>query len=150
MTIAHVLIVEARFHEDIGDMLVRGAREALDAAGATYEHVTVPGALEIPTVIKIASERTVNRFDAYVALGCVLRGETYHFEIVSDESARGIGELGVHYNLPVGNGIITAETIEQAQARANPEQKNVGAGAVRAALRVLEIKRENSKARKVS
>lgn len=150
MTIAHVLIVEARFHEDIGDMLVRGAKEALDAAGAMYEHVTVPGALEIPTVIKIASERTVNRFDAYVALGCVIRGETYHFEIVSDESARGIGELGVHYNLPVGNGIITAENMEQARVRANPEQKNIGAGAVRAALRVLEIKRENSKARKVS
>lgn len=150
MPIAHVLIVEARFHENIGDMLVRGAREALEAAGATYEHVTVPGALEIPAVIKIASERTLNRFDAYVALGCVIRGETYHFEIVSDESARGIGELGVHYSLPVGNGIITAENIEQAIVRANPEEKNVGAGAVRAALRVLELKRENSKVKKVS
>lgn len=150
MPTAHVLIVEARFHENVGDMLMRGAREALDVAGATYEHVTVPGALEIPAVIKIASERTLNRFDAYVALGCVIRGETYHFEIVSDESARGIGELGVHYSLPIGNGIITAENIEQALERANPDERNIGAGAVRAALRVLEIRRKYSKLRKAS
>jgi 6,7-dimethyl-8-ribityllumazine synthase len=150
MPIAHVLIVEARFHENIGDMLVRGAREALEAAGVTYEHITVPGALEIPAVIKIASERTLSRFDAYVALGCVIRGETYHFEIVSDESARGIGELGVHYGLPVGNGIITAENMEQAIARANPAEKMWARGQFARRCVFLELKRENSKVKKVS
>ncbi len=142
----HVLIVEARFHENVGDMLVRGAKQALDAAGATYEHITVPGALEIPGAIKLASERqNFTAFHAYVALGCVIRGETYHFEIVSNESARGIGELTIKDSLCIGNGIITAENMAQALTRANPDEKNVGAGAARAALRLLELKREYSK-----
>lgn len=136
----HVLIVEARFHENIGDMLVRGAKQALDAAGATYEHVTVPGALEIPPVIGMAAE--TKKFDAYVALGCVIRSDNYHFEVVCDESARGIGELGIKNKLAIGNGILTVENYEQAKVRANPEEKNRGASAVHAALSVLEIKRK--------
>ena len=149
MSPVHILIVEARFHENIGDMLVRGARLALDEAGATYEHITVPGALEIPAAIKLASQRQgFNGFHAYVALGCVIRGETYHFEIVSNESARGLGELTIKDGLCIGNGIITAENHAQALVRANPDEKNIGAGAVRAALRLLEIKREYSKPNK--
>lgn len=145
---AKFLIVEARFYDHLNDMLVAGASAALKSAGHEVEVITVPGALEIPGTIALASESDL--YDGYVAIGVVIRGETYHFEIVSDESARGIGELGVHYGLPVGNGIITAENMEQAIARANPAEKNVGAGAVRAALRVLELKRENSKVKKVS
>jgi 6,7-dimethyl-8-ribityllumazine synthase len=146
----HVLIVEARFHENIGDMLVKGATGALNAAHVTFEHVTVPGALEIPAAIKIASERPGRKFDAYVALGCVIRGETYHFEVVSNESARGIGELTVHHALPIGNGIITAETYDQALVRANPDEKNVGAGAANAALALLGLKRQFSSIPKIT
>ncbi len=135
----NVLIVEARFHQNIGDMLFRGAKEALAAVGATYEHVQVPGALEIPGAIALAAQ--AKKFDAYVALGCVIRGETYHFEVVSNESARGIGELTIKNHLAIGNGIITAENYEQALTRANPEEKNKGAEAVHAALALLTLKR---------
>jgi 6,7-dimethyl-8-ribityllumazine synthase len=133
-----VLIVEARFYDNIGDLLVRGAKAALEEAGASYEHVTVPGALEVPAVISIAAKN--KPFDAYVALGCVIRGETYHFEVVSNESARGLCELSIKARLAIGNGIITAENYEQALARANPDEKNKGGEAVRAALTVLELK----------
>lgn len=141
---AHILIVEARFHENIGDMLVKGATAAIKAAGHSYEHVQVPGALEIPGAIKIASERPGRKFEAYVALGCIIRGETYHFEVVSNESARGIGELTIKHALPIGNGIITAENYDQAHARANPDNKNKGAEAVKAALSLLALKRQFS------
>jgi 6,7-dimethyl-8-ribityllumazine synthase len=132
-----VLIIEARFHENIGDMLVRGAKAALDEVNVPYEHVTVPGALEIPAVIACAADK----FDAFVALGCIIRGETYHFEVVSDESARGLGELAITKKLAIGNGIITAENYDQALVRANPDEKNKGREAVRAALTVLELKK---------
>ncbi len=134
-----VLIVEARFYDNIGDLLVRGAKAALEDAGAAYEHVIVPGALEVPAVVSLAA--ATKKFDAYVALGCVIRGETYHFEIVSNESARGLGDLSITKNLAIGNGIITAETYEQALVRANPDEGNKGGDAVRAALAVLDIQK---------
>lgn len=134
-----VLIVEARFYDNIGELLVRGAKAALDEAGAVYEHVTVPGALEIPAVVSMAA--AAKKFDAYVALGCVIRGETYHFEIVSNESARGLTDLAITKNIAIGNGIITAETYEQALVRANPDEGNKGGDAVRAALAVLELQK---------
>ena len=134
-----VLIVEARFYDNIGDLLVRGAKAALEDAGAAYEHVIGPGALEVPAVVSMAA--ATKKFDAYVALGCVIRGETYHFEIVSNESARGLGDLSITKNLAIGNGIITAETYEQALVRANPDEGNKGGDAVRAALAVLDIQK---------
>lgn len=134
-----VLIVEARFYDNIGDLLVRGAKAALEDAGAAYEHVIAPGALEVPAVVSMAA--ATKKFDAYVALGCVIRGETYHFEIVSNESARGLGDLSITKNLAIGNGIITAETYEQALVRANPDEGNKGGDAVRAALAVLDIQK---------
>lgn len=135
---AHVLIVEARFYEELADQQLAGAVQALEAAGATYERISVPGALEIPGTIKHAAKL----FDAFVALGCVLRGETYHFEIVANESARGIMDLTVRKNLAIGNGILTCETWQQAVVRADPAQKNKGGEAAMAALSLLEIKRK--------
>ncbi len=137
---ARVLIVEARFHENLGDMLVKGAVQALKNAGASYDRVTVPGALEIPAVIALAAQ--TQKYDAYVALGCIIRGETYHFEVVSNESARGLGELTIKERLAIGNGIITAENYDQALVRANPDEKNKGAEAVRAALALFELRKK--------
>jgi 6,7-dimethyl-8-ribityllumazine synthase len=133
----HILIVEARFYNDLSDLLRAGAVKAINDSGASYEIVTVPGALEIPAAIKIASE--IQKYDAYIALGCVLRGETYHFEIVANESARGITDLGVHYGLIIGNGILTCETYEQALVRSKPDSENKGGAAAMAALALLNI-----------
>ncbi len=133
----HVMIVEARFYNDIADMLLDGAKAALEKAGATYEVFTVPGALEIPAAIKMGAAKG---FDAYVALGAVIRGETYHFEIVSNESARGLVDLSIQDDLAIGNCILTCETVEQAISRADPAQKNKGGEAVQAALALLQIK----------
>lgn len=132
-----VLIVEARFYDNIGDLLVRGAKAALEEADASYEHVVVPGALEIPSVVAMAA--ATKKFDAFVALGSIIRGETYHFEIVSNESARGLTDIAIAKNLAIGNGIITAENYEQALVRANPDEGNKGGDAVRAALTVLGL-----------
>ncbi len=134
---AKVLIVEARFYDHLNDMLLSGARGALEDAGHHHETITVPGALEIPAAIAIAAES--GRFDAYVALGVVIRGETYHFEIVAGESARGIMALTMD-GLPIGNGILTTEDEAQALVRADPAQLNKGAAAVRAALALLGVK----------
>lgn len=131
----HIMIIEARFYTEIGEHLVRGAVEALEEAGATYEHFTVPGALEIPVAIKLASARVTARpFDAYVALGCVIRGETSHYDVVAGESARGLMELGLRESLCIGNGILTCETMAQALERAHPKKKNKGRSAAQAAL----------------
>ena len=117
-----LLIVEARFYDDLADALLEGATDALKAYGADYDVVTVPGALEIPGAIALADEAGSGpsgvRYDGYVALGCVIRGETYHFEIVSNESARGIMDLTVRRGLCIGNGVLTTEDEEQAWARA--------------------------------
>ena len=134
---AHVLIAEARFYAHLNDMLLAGARAAIEAAGHSHETVTVPGALEVPGAIALAAES--GRYDAYVGLGVVIRGETWHFEIVAGESARGLMALTMA-GLAVGNGILTVENEEQAIVRADPTQGNKGAGAANAALVLLELR----------
>jgi len=134
---ANVLIVEARFYDHLNDMLIAGARAAIEAAGHSHETVTVPGALEVPGAIALASD--TNRYDAFVALGVVIRGETYHFEIVSNESARGIMALTMD-GLAIGNGILTTENEAQAIVRADPAQLDKGGGAASAALAMLDLR----------
>ena len=134
---AKVLIVEARFYEHLNDMLLAGARAAIEAAGHTHETVTVPGALEVPGAVALASES--GRYDAYVALGVVIRGETYHFEIVAGESARGLMALSMD-GLAIGNGILTVENEAQALARARPNEKDKGGEAAKAALAMLALR----------
>lgn len=133
---ARFLIVEARFYDHLNDMLVEGARAALSAEGHEVEVLTVPGALEVPGAIALASES--DQFDGYVGIGVVIRGETYHFEIVAGESARGIMALTMD-GMAIGNGIITVENEEQALERADPERKNKGGEAARAALALLKL-----------
>lgn len=135
-----VLVIEARFYEHISDMLLEGAMAALDAAGADVTRVTVPGALEIPHVISIADEADASNYDAYVALGCVIRGETTHYDYVCEESARAIMDLAVDNQLAIGNGIITVENEAQAIARADKAQKDKGGFAARAALTMVDIR----------
>jgi 6,7-dimethyl-8-ribityllumazine synthase len=141
-----ILIVEARFYSDLADELLKGAIDAIEAYGAEYEVVTVPGALEIPGAIAIADEgghRPAGRaFDGYVALGTVIRGETYHFEIVSDESARGLMDLAVGKRLAIGNGILTVEDEAQAWARAKASEGDKGGGAARAALTMVALRQQ--------
>ena len=135
---AHILIAEARFYAHLNDMLLAGARTTIEAAGHSHETVTVPGALELPGTIALAAES--GRFDAFVALGVVIRGETWHFEIVAGESARGLMALTMD-GIAVGNGILTTEDEAQAMARADPAQANKGAAAAEAALALLDLKR---------
>ena len=134
---ANVLIVEARFYDHLNDMLLAGARAAIEAAGHTHETVTVPGALEVPGAIALASD--TSRYDAFVALGVVIRGETYHFEIVSNESARGIMALTMD-GLAIGNGILTTENEAQAITRADPGQLDKGGGAAQAAIAMMDLR----------
>lgn len=134
---AQVLIVEARFYAHINDMLLDGVRSAIDAAGHSHETITVPGALEIPAAIALASES--GRYDAYVAVGVVIRGETYHFEVVSNESARALMALSLD-GFAIGNGILTVENEAQALVRADKSLKNKGGEAAQAALAMLAIK----------
>ena len=134
---AKVLIVEARFYEHLNDLLLQGARAVLEDAGHIHETITVPGALEIPGAIALAAES--GRYDGYVAIGVVIRGETYHFEIVAGESARGIMALTMD-GLAIGNGILTTENEAQALTRARPEEKNKGGEAAKAALAMLDLK----------
>jgi 6,7-dimethyl-8-ribityllumazine synthase len=137
----HILIVEARFYEDITDELVRGAIAALgEIIGASYERIAVPGALEIPAAVQIAST-SARRFDGYVALGCVIRGETSHYDTVCNESARGLQDLALRHGLAIGNGILTVETEAQAWARAKVAEMDKGGGAARATLAMIELKR---------
>jgi 6,7-dimethyl-8-ribityllumazine synthase len=135
----HFLIVEARFYDEIVNAQVMGAIAALEARGASFERVSVPGALEIPGAIAMAS--TGHRhFDGYVALGCVIRGETSHYDIVCNESARGLMDLSLADGLAIGNGIITVENKAQAWARADVSQKDKGGHAARAALEMVALK----------
>ncbi|MBA4788357.1 MAG: 6,7-dimethyl-8-ribityllumazine synthase [Rhizobiales bacterium] len=141
---ARVLIVEGRYYEALADELLAGARAALEAAGADVEVVTVPGALEVPIAAEIAlegAELEGRPFEAVVALGCVIRGETYHFEIVAGESARALMDLGLGLGLPLGNGILTVDTEAQAWERARVTEGDKGGGAARAALSLLRLKR---------
>ena len=138
---AHILIVEARFYPHLNDMLLDGARSVLEAAGHSHETITVPGALELPGAIALAAETT--RYDAFVAIGVVIRGETYHFEIVAGESARGLMALTMD-GIAVGNGILTTEDETQAIYRADPKQANKGGGAAEAALALMGLKKRFS------
>jgi 6,7-dimethyl-8-ribityllumazine synthase len=134
---ARFLIVEARFYDHLNDMLIAGARKVLEGAGHEVEVLTVPGALEVPGAISLASES--GRYDGYVGIGVVIRGETYHFEIVAGESARGILALTMD-GLAIGNGILTVENEEQALERADSGRKDKGGEAAKAALALLEIR----------
>src|ERR1043166_8861440 len=141
---ARALIVEARFYDDIQDALLEGAVAELKAAGVSHDVITVPGALEIPAAIAIAldaAERNGKPYDAAIALGCVIRGDTIHFEIVSMESSRALMDLAVARRIALGNGIITVNTEAKAWARARLSELNKGGDAARAALAVLRIKR---------
>ncbi len=139
-----VLIVEARFYDDLADALLEGAKDALRAQEVQFEVVSVPGALEIPTAIAMAEEAgrfpTAPRYDGYVALGCVIRGETYHFEIVSDQSAAGLMELGLR-GVAIGNGVLTTEDEDQAWARARISEGDKGGGAARACLDLIALRK---------
>jgi 6,7-dimethyl-8-ribityllumazine synthase len=135
--LARILIVEARYYDRLNDFLLEGARAAIEEAGHGHEIVTVPGALEIPAAIALAAE--TGDYDAYVALGVVIRGETFHFEIVAGESARGLMALSLD-GLAVGNGILTVENEAQALARARRDHKDKGGEAARAALAMLALK----------
>jgi len=142
---ARILIVEARFYDDIADALLAGATRALEQAGASFERITVPGSLEVPAAVAIALDAAAKArrpYDGVVALGCVIRGDTIHFEIVSQESARALMDLSVARQIPLGNGILTVNTESQAWARAKPDEGDKGGDAARAALAMLAIKRE--------
>ena len=137
----HLLIVEARFYDDLSDAMLDGAKAALEDAGATFDVVTVMGALEVPATIAMA-EAGENGYDGYVALGIVIRGETYHFDIVANESCRGIMDLTVKKRLAIGNGILTTENDEQAWVRARKSEMDKGGFAARAALAMIDLKKK--------
>ncbi|WP_269930243.1 6,7-dimethyl-8-ribityllumazine synthase [Aminobacter sp. HY435] len=138
-----LLIVEARFYDDLADALLDGAKAALDAAGASYDVITVPGALEIPAVISFALDAADDEgteYDGYVALGTVIRGETYHFDIVANESCRALMDLSVAESIAIGNGILTVENDDQAWARARRNEGDKGGFAARAALTMISVR----------
>ena len=142
----HVLIVEGRFYDDIMDALLDGAVAELDKVGATYERLTVPGAFEVPNAIRMAVRSldffaARKRFDGYIALGCVIRGETTHYDYICAESARKLQDIACEYSLAVGYGILTCETVEQAWERAKPDRKDKGGDAARACLAMIDVKR---------
>jgi 6,7-dimethyl-8-ribityllumazine synthase len=141
---ARILVVEARFYDDIADALLAGARRVLEAEGAAFDRISVPGSLEIPAAIAMAldaAERKQRPYDGVVALGCVIRGDTIHFDIVAIESARALMDLAVARRLPVGNGILTVDTEAQAWTRARAEEGDKGGDAARATLAMVRIKR---------
>lgn len=142
----HLMIVEARFYEDIADELVRGALDVVNEAGATYERYQVPGAFEIPAAVRFAVgnqefEARLRRFDGYVALGCVIRGETSHYDYVCGESARALQDLACTYGIALGYGILTVENREQAMERALALKRNKGGEAARTCLAMIELKK---------
>jgi 6,7-dimethyl-8-ribityllumazine synthase len=142
---AHVLVVEARYYADIADALWAGAERALADAGVTFDRIAVPGALEIPQAIGIASKG--KRYDGAVALGCVIRGETSHYDIVAGESARALMDIAIAQALPIGNGILTVDTEAQATARADGSKLDKGGDAVRAAVSLIALKPRRGKTR---
>lgn len=137
----HLLVIDARFYDDIADELVAGATAALEAAGATHDRISVPGVLEIPAALALALEARPSSYDGFVLLGCVIRGETTHYDIVAGESARAVMDLSVANRLALGNGILTVETREQAWARARVSEKDKGGGAAKAALAMVALRR---------
>jgi 6,7-dimethyl-8-ribityllumazine synthase len=143
----HIMLVEARFYTEISDALLEGAEHALKKAGATHEKFSVPGALEIPPAIRLAVEaqrqgKLKRPFDGFVALGCVIRGETTHYETVCNESARGLMHLATEYAVCIGNGILTVENDDQAWTRARMAEKDKGGAAAEAALALIAIRRK--------
>lgn len=143
----HILVVEARFYDDIADLLFDGAKAVLDANGASYDRLAVPGAFEIPAAITCAVKAldydpVRRRYDGYIALGCVIKGDTRHDEIVGNESARGLQDLAMRYVLAIGNGILTVNDRDQALVRAKPAEHNRGGAAAEACLRMIEIKQQ--------
>lgn len=141
----HILIVEARFYDALSDALLEGAVTALEEAGATWQVVTVPGALEVPAAISFALDAEAGggtAFDGYVALGTVIRGETYHFDIVANESCRALTDLAVSESIAIGNGILTVENEAQAWARAKRSEKDKGGFAARAALTMIDLQKK--------
>ena len=140
---AHLLIIEARFYDDLADALLDGAKAALDEAKATYDVVTVPGALEIPAVISFALDGAANggkAYDGFVALGTVIRGDTYHFDIVANKSSRALMDLSVNESIAIGNGVLTTENDEQAWVRARRTDGDKGGFAARAALTMIALR----------
>jgi 6,7-dimethyl-8-ribityllumazine synthase len=140
-----ILIVEARFYQNYSDDLLAGAMRVLEGEGAEVERITVPGALEIPAAIAMAVDAAAKKrapYDGVVALGCVIQGETYHFEIVSNESARGLTDLSIQRQLPLGNGILTVDTDAQAKDRLGGNHGHKGEDAARAALAMVRLKRD--------
>ncbi|MEN3791259.1 6,7-dimethyl-8-ribityllumazine synthase [Fulvimarina sp. MAC3] len=139
----HVLIVEARFYDEIADKLLAGAKAELDSAEVTYDVVTVPGALEAPAAISYAlsgADEDGTDYDGFVVLGCVIRGETYHFEVVSNQSAQGLMKLSIEETIAIGNGILTVENEEQALERADPAKKDKGGAAARTVLEMITLR----------
>ena len=138
----HILIVESPYYEDITNELIKGATAALDKVGATYERLTVPGAFEIPAAIRFAADGTDVHYDGYIGLGCVIRGETSHYDYVCGESARGLQDLAVRDRLAIGYGILTVENRNQAWARAALDQGNKGGFVAEVTLRMIELKQK--------
>src|ERR1044072_1004961 len=148
---ARILVVKARYYDDVADLLLRGAKRVIRDAGATFDLVTVPGALEIPAAIMIGLHAAAAReqpYDGVVALGCVIRGEPSHYDIVAGESARAIMDISIALDMPVGNGILTVDTDAQAKARARASGQDKGGGAARAALTLIRLKRKLGKAKR--
>jgi len=142
-TVPHLLIIDARFYEDLADELVKGAVAAIERAGATHDRVSVPGCFELPAAISMALEGAENggtTYDGFVILGCVIRGETTHYDIVANESARAIMDLSVAEGIALGNGILTVENDEQAWVRARVNEGNKGGGAAEAALAMIALR----------
>ncbi len=143
--VLHILIIDAPYYAEITQELLAGATAVLDEAGVTYERISVPGVFEIPAALSMASlagDMGHRDYDGYVLLGCVIRGETSHYDIVANESARALQELAVSEALAVGNGILTVDNADQAWARARRDQKNKGRDAAEAALRMAQLRRE--------
>ncbi|MGE5506437.1 MAG: 6,7-dimethyl-8-ribityllumazine synthase [Actinomycetota bacterium] len=152
MASARILIIEARFYDHIADGLLAGAKAALEAAGASFDVMTVPGVYELPTALEMVLSsddpaRGGVRYDGYVTLGCAIRGESSHFDHVCTECMHGLAQLAMSRRLALGNGVLTVEDEAQALNRSDPKRKNIGGLAARACLRMLEIKRELKLAR---
>ena len=141
----HILIVESPYYREISEQLAKGAVAALEAAGASYERIEVPGAFEVPAAIAMAARSSERRYDGYVALGCVLRGETSHYDYICGESARKLQDLATDHGLPLGYGILTCENADQARTRADADGKDKGGDAARTCLRMLEVQRHLQK-----
>lgn len=139
----HLLVIDAPYYTAISESLMQGVTQELDKAGATHDYITVPGVLEIPAALAMAIDSGRN-YDGYITIGCVIRGETTHYEIVSNESARAIMDLSVRHRLAIGNGIQTVENEAQAWARARVAEKNKGGGAAIAALSMIELRKSMS------